>query len=351
MLVSYSVSSVGISKKGTLFAVLEYQFENKRPNESTAFFMRSTDSGATWHEVYGIMPNGETYTIYPECFLAVGDTIFAGEGGILRSTDDGQTWRTVQGGGAMCLYRTRAGTYLAGGEGNIVRSTDGGSIFKPAAITLTTLTFITDIVQNPKTGRLFAAETGFCEYGLFYSDDDGATWQPHEWDGCAQKLAVDSIGNVYATSWYGIYRSTDNGATWEEVPSSGLAEDIGDSYGGLFGGSPYGAFLVGSDGRLYLGMRDGGLFRSTQRFPPVSVQEEPEDSAELRIIPNPATESFTVSYPEKTAVTVRDVFGRVALSGAVGESFSTAGLAAGVYFVEVSGADGRRVVGRLAVGR
>ncbi|MCZ2132520.1 MAG: hypothetical protein LC116_04895, partial [Bacteroidetes bacterium] len=191
-----------ITSKGTL---LLYSSASREPRvkEHT---LRSTDNGATWHEVYGIKSNGNTYPIYPDCFLAVGDTIFAGEGGILRSTDDGQTWRAMQGGSAMCLYRTRAGTYLAGDEGAISRSTDGGATFKPTDIntTLTSFIFFTDIVQNPKTGRLFAASTGFCNFGIYYSDDDGEIWIPHtQWlDRCTQKLAVDSIGNIYATSWY-----------------------------------------------------------------------------------------------------------------------------------------------------
>ncbi len=326
-----------ITSKGTL---LLYSSASREPRvkEHT---LRSTDNGATWHEVYGIKSNGNTYPIYPDCFLAVGDTIFAGEGGILRSTDDGQTWRAMQGGSAMCLYRTRAGTYLAGDERAISRSTDGGATFKRTDIntTFTNFIFFRDIVQNPKTGRLFAASTGFCNFGIYYSDDDGEIWIPHtQWlDRCTQKLAVDSIGNIYATSWYDIFRSTDNGATWQLFTSSGLAANIGNSYGGLSGGSPYSAFIVSPDGRLYLGMQDGGLYRSRERFPPVSVAEQPAmpDDASLQIIPNPAGESFRVAYSGGGAVTVRDVLGRVVLSGAAGDMFSTAGLAAGAYSVEV----------------
>lgn len=40
-------------------------------------------------------------------------------------------------------------------------------------------------------------------------------------------------------------------------------------------------------------------------------------------------------YSGGGTVTVRDVLGRVVLSGAAGDMFSTAGLAAGAYSVEV----------------
>ncbi|MCZ2132514.1 MAG: T9SS type A sorting domain-containing protein [Bacteroidetes bacterium] len=84
-------------------------------------------------------------------------------------------------------------------------------------------------------------------------------------------------------------------------------------------------------------MQDGGLYRSTERFPPVGVSEQPAmpDDASLQIIPNPAGESFRVAYSGGGTVTVRDVLGRVVLSGAAGDMFSTAGLAAGAYSVEV----------------
>ncbi|MCZ2132647.1 MAG: hypothetical protein LC116_05570, partial [Bacteroidetes bacterium] len=73
-LVSYFVSLVGISSKKTLFVATSNRFDNQLSNKITSFFMRSTDNGATWHEVYGIKSNGNTYPIYPDCFLAVGDT-------------------------------------------------------------------------------------------------------------------------------------------------------------------------------------------------------------------------------------------------------------------------------------
>ena len=72
--------------------------------------------------------------------------------------------------------------------------------------------------------------------------------------------------------------------------------------------------------------------------------DEPPQEQKVGIFPNPAAESFTVRFPPKpslqasgsVSVTVRDVFGRVVLTGAGGDTFSTAGLTAGVYFVEAA---------------
>jgi hypothetical protein len=103
--------------------------------------------------------------------------------------------------------------------------------------------------------------------------------------------------------------------------------------------------------------RAGAIFNpdGLKGIPIVLSAEEPEAILPLLISPNPATESFTVHCPEGASVNVRDVFGRVkAANGeaANGEAtFSTADYPSGVYFVEVSGADGRRVVGKAVVSR
>lgn len=91
-----------------------------------------------------------------------------------------------------------------------------------------------------------------------------------------------------------------------------------------------------------------------------SVEESSFSHSGIFIEPNPATESFTVGFssismPNQTNsgdVTIRDVFGRIVLSGVAGEPFSASGLAAGVYLVELHlQSNGRREYGKVVVTR
>lgn len=87
-------------------------------------------------------------------------------------------------------------------------------------------------------------------------------------------------------------------------------------------------------------------------IPIVLSAEEPElPTAGVVISPNPATESFTVRGSENAAVTVKDVFGRVLLTGVTQQSFPTFDLAPGVYFVEVFVGNGKRIVEKVVVSR
>ncbi|MCZ2132651.1 MAG: hypothetical protein LC116_05590, partial [Bacteroidetes bacterium] len=151
-LAHYRSRAIGFSSKGTLFVATEEYVDNERSFLPRT--RRSMDNGITWEEAHELY-DSTLYPIHALCFLPVGDTIFAGAlfGGVQRSTDDGRTWIASDGFfvSVEALCRTRAGTLLAGYERAISRSTDGGNVFKPAAIKLTALTFITDIVQNPKT--------------------------------------------------------------------------------------------------------------------------------------------------------------------------------------------------------
>lgn len=72
----------------------------------------------------------------------------------------------------------------------------------------------------------------------------------------------------------------------------------------------------------------------------VGKRERQSSETPARTGMSPATESFTVHFQPKPSP---------GASGSVPATISTSGWPAGVYFVEVSGADGRCVVGRAAV--
>lgn len=102
-------------------------------------------------------------------------------------------------------------------------------------------------------------------------------------------------------------------------------------------------------------------FITIKILPPItSVEESSFSHNGMFIKPNPATESFTVGFSsasmpgltEAADIFIRDVFGRIVLSGITGESFSASGLAPGIYFVELHlQSNSRRDYGKVVITR
>lgn len=126
------------------------------------------------------------------------------------------------------------------------------------------------------------------------------------------------------------------------------------------------SLAIDADNNIWLGIGGNGTIATSFGFaaifnpdglkgiPLVLSAEEPVQAIPelpLRISPNPANESFKVEYPDNTAITIRDAFGRVMLRGESGGEFSTEGLAAGVYFVEYLGNNGNHNMQKLVVAR
>jgi hypothetical protein len=86
--------------------------------------------------------------------------------------------------------------------------------------------------------------------------------------------------------------------------------------------------------------------------------EEHNASPVIRIIPNPASESFTAYYPVADAtLTLKDIFGRSVIKvttstmSSGSETFSASGLAAGVYYLEYVTIGGNRNIEKLIIVR
>lgn len=130
---------------------------------------------------YALGPNGGVYAA-------------AANGGVWRSSDQGHSWTSI-------------------GD-NLPNQTVGALAWSPAGGTLGTLLALTG---DNSFGRYNWSGTG-----LYYSTDEGATWQHASGipDGLlAFKVAVapDSPSTVYAATGSGLFRSTDTGHTWANV--------------------------------------------------------------------------------------------------------------------------------------
>ncbi|MGB2868961.1 MAG: YCF48-related protein [Bacteroidota bacterium] len=182
-------------------------------------------------------------------------TIFAGtqSAGLYRSTDEGVSWSPVVTGITDPFIRslvvTRAGTIFAGTDtAGVFRSTDAGSSWR--RVTALAGGAILSLTVTPQ-GQLFA---GTMLGGTYKSTDDGNTWLPIVFDSqfpltSAGRLAVDSLGRVWATVGPDLYRSADGGTTSTKVTVSS--------------GPPFlFAVFAAHDGRVYVGSGLGTVFHS-----------------------------------------------------------------------------------------
>lgn len=331
---SFYVKHAIIDKKGYIHAAVgSDSFPQYRARGQVG--VRSTDMGKTWELQFHYTwdnaggfaqsPDGTLYTLFGTYY----DTDFT-----MQSRDDGVTWQTIDR-REMVKYKDNPKeyeVYLAGGlpaflGDSIVilpkplsRSTDGGRTWQ--------------FVRRPKTDSeyLYSCSSvlydsfrkrfiAFVSEGSYYSYtsiDSGKTWQklsdnglpPH--GGIFHAIIDSSVGRIYVYdppySSLLLY-SDDGGSTWQgEIIKKRVAQ-----------GSPfYGAInnmTVSKRGYVYLTDRQHGLFRTTERFPPVGVREEEETLSTLRIMPNPANTYLSLSGTDNALVFIADMQGSLVYQG------------------------------------
>ncbi len=253
-----SVSSLGINKKGDIFAGRDGVF-------------RSVDNGETWNSIVkGITVS----TINAMVVNSSGQIIIGTEyGGLFRSSDDGDTWSNINNeltrdADIDALIINKHGHILAGASGapHMFRSTDNGETWTVTDDGLPNLPVLALTVND--SGQIFAGtERG----GLYSSNDNGDIWSTINnelKDATIRTLVINASGYIFAgtyTSSYsdknvGVFRSIDNGDTWSAV-NNGLANNFGRT-------SSVWALAVGNGDELFAGTFDTffdsrtGMFRS-----------------------------------------------------------------------------------------
>ncbi len=108
------------------------------------------------------------------------------------------------------------------------------------------------------SGRVFAAPQG---YGLFYSDDRGATWQtakPFPEGLAASSVSITPSGRLVCGSETGAYGSTDGGTSWTNLNTAW--HGVCDAFT-----APTGAIYVQNDSRLYRSTNAGADWTSVMQ--------------------------------------------------------------------------------------
>ena len=242
---------------------------------------KSTDAGQTWQKIGPVVntTDGEELRFNP-IWTMIADpndtkTIYVADHGLHKTTDGGTTWITLLKGGRPDVQNLAIDPvnpqiiYVVGAGGEnwqpcvIRKSEDGGNSWSE----LTTIDvtchpdLVSDFMLHPNNHNLLflallpgsLCPGGSLETpgGVLQIDANDGDW---EWVlGNSLNFGVfditfSSINNVwYAATTQGIYKSIDGGVSWS------LLKDFGDQVL---------AVAVGSDGGIYAGVWEQGIYKS-----------------------------------------------------------------------------------------
>lgn len=365
---------------------------------------RSTNNGANWSEANQGILGTDVFAVSSNS-----STLFAGTDrvGVYISNDNGNTWIRSNSGltslTILTLVTEGQKTFLGTQNEKVFRSLDNGGSWTPASSGLTSAVFIlkTDSIdfyaattggqyvqagifktinngnswtQLPtsfnggksslftRVGEIFV---GTFDGKIFYSNDNGVTWQDKSTGLPPQKISViyGSGNNLFAgTDGSGIYKSTDGGSNWNNA-SSGINNDTikdilfvnGTLFAATWGGGVFQSTNMGvtwtgfssglmnlhvngltsSDGKLHAAT-DAGVY-STTLLTSIALQEDLANDIALYPNPSKGIVYFQAPRNQKAVFTINNVFGEEVFKfdgyPSDGASLDLSVYAKGIYFL------------------
>ncbi|MCX6153717.1 MAG: hypothetical protein NT007_06125 [Candidatus Kapabacteria bacterium] len=279
---------------------------------------RSKDGGKTWDTTKLATVFGTIYQDYNGMrvtnFIELGDgTILAGHHDFswyYFTSDQGDSWYDIYMGDkasdcqGIAVNNLGELFCLSSQDYAIQKSIDTGKTWKyvrkPIDCTTCPDQYV-PILFNPKSD---------CGISSDYSDkvisrDNGNTWVKDtgylyfNYEPLYRPFALDSMYNFITsgTHWdttikdfkYDIRRYKSDLSSFEDISDTMIIKTNSDKPS---------CIETSPDGYIYVGMRDGRLFRSHQKY--VSVKEpEPQQPAGIKISPNPACDFINISQPSE----------------------------------------------------
>ena len=257
--------------------------------------LRSLDSGVSWEQKGNGLESPEG-VLLPIVTIGVdnyGDIYAIGNSSsFFKSKDKGDTWITLKRDDSNFLLSkdiaiNERNHLFVGTEFGIIRSLDGGNTWKQI--------HYPGIKNNGAIDFKFNGDIYLIDYSsdIYRSSDNGDTWQRiYDSSSNAGFLTIDlsSVGFIFANTGDGFVRSFDNGNNWTTLSlpaepttveinsedeifigiSGGkvfVSSDFGDNWADVSSGLPrwssVNAFALDLDTYLFVGLSEGGLFRSS----------------------------------------------------------------------------------------
>lgn len=203
---------------------------------------KSTDNGVNWTQY-----NSGLQHLYIRSMHISNGVLYAGtvEGGIYRSDDWAENW--VQVGFNAAVVKKIAispanGNFFTAVSG-VSRSTDSGQTWEPVNYGLTDYGTNSFAIKND--GTIFCCTKGTNLYYLptvYRSTDNGNSWTVIS-TGLSQyytksAIILDQQENLYVNDWAAVYKSTNNGDSWFSIGGPRESTDLAiNSAGDLFASS------------------------------------------------------------------------------------------------------------------
>ena len=319
----------------------------------------SSDAGNTWTQPYSSDTASEVRKIFVDksgrIFISAQDSTISGNHrSVFVSRDTGLSWTAINNG---IIGLSRVNSFFADTSGLVYALAGSGLIDYDILYSWDSLnqrwSYVYDfppsvLVNNIRSNskEVFIAATGVF---MMASYDAGISWSyaglyPNN---CASLDILSDSMIIAGTTWNGVFVSSDLGNNWEQdttgLPHNPLVPSLVD---------PILSICHDVNGRVFVGTRDFGVYRSAQSA--MSVEEQstngmpPCTISFLQNYPNPfnpfTTISFILEHQEEVVLRLYDVVGReietllddVLAPGRHEVRWNASGLSSGVYFCQVS---------------